>query len=89
MAFATTLHENKFSAIYDALQILANEALTKCVIKEGFFPNSWVKVLNLWTQDRLTNIAVYDMIANRQVCMLVESMDYQSTKSASDKSIVA
>jgi hypothetical protein len=90
MAFANTLPEERFSAIYDELQALAHESLLKCKLeKPGFFPNPWVKVINLWTRNRLSNLAIYDMLLTSQVCALIDFMPYQETISADIKTVVA
>lgn len=80
MAYASKLPDVKFDAIYDQLQALAKSSLDKCTsMKEGFFPNPWVKVINLWTVDRISNLAVYDMVKLEQVCMQIEWMPYGET----------
>lgn len=90
MAFVSKLPEERFSSIYDELQALAHKSMLKCAIRQpGFFPNPWVKVINLWTRERLTNLAVFDMLLSGQVNGLIELMPYEETTSADNKTVVA
>ncbi|HDZ37604.1 MAG TPA: hypothetical protein ENH62_04855 [Marinobacter sp.] len=76
MAFASTLPEKKFNAIYDALYKRSADAakaayemkIAKAKTRKqreacaGHYPSDWSQLFDLWSRDRVSNLHVYECL---------------------------
>ncbi|MGD1524096.1 hypothetical protein [Vibrio owensii] len=58
-------------------------------VKPGFLDNPWNKLLNLWINNRISNVVISDSLRKNVVPSFICDMDYQESLRNTNESIAA